>query len=134
MDQLIFASISHTHYWYEVGMLKVPAYTRLNRNVQLAAGEIPSKPSYGYAFYQKPLQSVLHAPFEQQQATLHFPEAFWGMLLPVTVHGRVSDIWRSYFTQALLPSVGAVVAFAPAWVEQVRAEIREAHFYLSTSS
>ena len=25
MDQLIFASLSHTHYWYEVGMLKVPA-------------------------------------------------------------------------------------------------------------
>ena len=25
MDQLIFAPLSHTHYWYEVGMLKVPA-------------------------------------------------------------------------------------------------------------
>ena len=25
MDQLIFASISHTHYWYEVSMLKAPA-------------------------------------------------------------------------------------------------------------
>ena len=25
MDQLIFASLSHTHYWYEVGMLKVQA-------------------------------------------------------------------------------------------------------------
>ena len=25
MDQLIFACLSHTHYWYEVGMLKVPA-------------------------------------------------------------------------------------------------------------
>ena len=25
MDQLIFAFLSHTHYWYEVGMLKVPA-------------------------------------------------------------------------------------------------------------
>ena len=25
MDQLIFASLSHTHYWYEVAMLKVPA-------------------------------------------------------------------------------------------------------------
>ena len=25
MNQLIFASLSHTHYWYEVGMLKVPA-------------------------------------------------------------------------------------------------------------
>lgn len=37
----------------------------------------------------------------------------------MTVHQRVSDIWRSYFTQALLPSVDAVAAFAPAWVEQV---------------
>ena len=27
MDQLIFASLSHTHYWYEVGMLKVRAVT-----------------------------------------------------------------------------------------------------------
>ena len=26
MDQLIFASLSHIHYWYEVGMLKVPRY------------------------------------------------------------------------------------------------------------
>ena len=25
MDQLIHASLSHTHYWYEVGILKVPA-------------------------------------------------------------------------------------------------------------
>ena len=25
IDQLTFASLSHTHYWYEVGMLKVPA-------------------------------------------------------------------------------------------------------------
>ena len=25
MDHLIFASLSHTHYWYEVGLLKVPA-------------------------------------------------------------------------------------------------------------
>ena len=28
MDQLILASLSHTHYWYEVGMLKVPAEYR----------------------------------------------------------------------------------------------------------
>ena len=27
MDQLIFASLSHTHYWYEVGMLKVTGGT-----------------------------------------------------------------------------------------------------------
>ena len=28
MDQLIYASFSHIHYWYEVGMLKVPASLR----------------------------------------------------------------------------------------------------------
>ena len=27
MDQLIFASLSHTHYWYEVCRLKIPAYS-----------------------------------------------------------------------------------------------------------
>ena len=34
MDQLIFASLSHTRYWYEVGMLKVPAvqYTKSSYN------------------------------------------------------------------------------------------------------
>ena len=26
MDQLIYASLSHAHYWHEVGMLKVPAH------------------------------------------------------------------------------------------------------------
>ena len=26
MDQLICASLFHTHYWFEVGMLKVPCY------------------------------------------------------------------------------------------------------------
>ena len=30
MDQLIFASLSHTHCWYEVGMLKVPAVPTLS--------------------------------------------------------------------------------------------------------
>ena len=31
MDELIFASLSHTHYWNEVVMLKVPAYARRYR-------------------------------------------------------------------------------------------------------
>ena len=30
MDQVICASLSHTHYWYEVGMLKVPACVAWN--------------------------------------------------------------------------------------------------------
>ena len=36
MDQLILASLSHTHYWYEVGMLKVPAV--LYRDMHIIQG------------------------------------------------------------------------------------------------
>ena len=35
MDQLIFASLSHTHYWYEVGMLKVPAVTPAGTSIEV---------------------------------------------------------------------------------------------------
>ena len=35
MDQLICASLSHTHYWYEVGMLKIPAICYVNIFVDL---------------------------------------------------------------------------------------------------
>ena len=40
MDQLICASLSHTHYWYEVGMLKVPRFYAQN-----PAFEIPHQES-----------------------------------------------------------------------------------------
>merc|ERR1712039_496457 len=60
------------------------------------------------------------------QATVHLYEAFWGLLLPVTVHGRVSDIWRAYLAQKLLWDVGQVVAFHPAHVVHDRV----AHDYL----
>ena len=40
------------------------------------------------------------APYNAQ-ATLHFKCSFWALLLPITVHARVSDIWRSYIAQRL---------------------------------
>eukprot|EP00906_Rhabdomonas_costata_P021226 RCo030839 len=49
------------------------------------------------------------------------------MLLPITVHGRVSDIWRSYITQRLLWEIGGQVVFRPPWVVQHR----NAHNYLA---
>ena len=52
------------------------------------------------------------------QATLHY--ALWGMMLPVSVHGRVSDIWRSYIMQRLMHDVGQVVGFVSPFVKQVR--------------
>ena len=37
MDQLIFASLSHIHYWYEVCMLKVPAVYEMIIQVVITA-------------------------------------------------------------------------------------------------
>ena len=39
MDQLICASLSHTHYWYEVGMLKVSADKMFIRTSHIIASE-----------------------------------------------------------------------------------------------
>ena len=49
MDQLIFASLSHTHYWYEVGMLKVPAiYAQAEPCVRkCSAAEREGLPTHG---------------------------------------------------------------------------------------
>ena len=45
MDQLIFASLSHTHYWYEVGMLKVPEYQRfILLTGRPGSSEVPRNP------------------------------------------------------------------------------------------
>ena len=46
------------------------------------------------------------------QATLHFKRAFWGLFLPVTVNGRVSDIWRSYIVQRLFWDCDLYLAFS----------------------
>jgi hypothetical protein len=54
------------------------------------------------------------------QATLWRRDAFWGMFLPMTVTGRVSDIWRSYLVQRLMWDTGLRIAFAPPIVRQDR--------------
>ena len=72
------------------------------------------------------LPSGTMAPFNAQ-ATLYHRDAFWGLLLPVTVHGRVADILRSYLVQRLLWSTGQTLAFTSPLVRQVR----NAHKYLA---
>ena len=61
------------------------------------------------------------------QATIHTAKALWAILLPYTVHGRVSDIWRGYFSQALFRALGLSVAVLPPLVTQDRNE----HDYLA---
>jgi len=50
------------------------------------------------------------APYNAQ-ATLHLSPSFLGLLLPITVKGRVSDIWRSYFTQRTLWDAGEFYSY-----------------------
>lgn len=59
------------------------------------------------------------APYNAQ-AQLSTYRALWALLLPVSVHGRVSDIWRGYFAQRLMWDVGLHVAFTPPLVTQIR--------------
>jgi len=47
------------------------------------------------------LKPKTFAPFNAQ-ATIITPGAFLTMMLPSSVHGRVADIWRSYFMETLM--------------------------------
>lgn len=67
-----------------------------------------------------------YAPWNAQ-ATLFTHDTFWGLLLPSSVHGRVSDIWRSYMVTHIMHAMGLHVVFSSPWVKQVR----NAHNYLA---
>ena len=62
-----------------------------------------------------------YAPYNAQ-ATIHSKSAFWGLLLPATVAGRVSDIWRSYFAQCIFADTELRLVFAPPKINQFRNE------------
>ena len=59
------------------------------------------------------------APWNAQAVILEH-SAFFTMLLPISVHGRVTDIWRSYMSNRLLRDAGKRVAFSKPWVDQYR--------------
>lgn len=70
--------------------------------------------------------SVMYSPYNAQ-TTLFLPQTFWSLLLPVTVHGRVSDIWRAYLTQRILAHLPVHLVFHSPIVLHMRNE----HNYLS---
>lgn len=65
------------------------------------------------------LDENLLAPYNAQ-ATVIYGTSLWSLLLPMTVHSRVSDIWRSYIAQRLMKDIGVRVAFSPPHVRQDR--------------
>uniref|UniRef100_A0A6S8YTD0 Uncharacterized protein n=1 Tax=Chaetoceros debilis TaxID=122233 RepID=A0A6S8YTD0_9STRA len=60
-----------------------------------------------------------YSPYNAQ-ATIHTRNAMFAMLLPSTVPGRVSDIWRGYFAQCIFADTGLSLVFAPPKIVQVR--------------
>ena len=61
------------------------------------------------------------------QATLHFYSALWSLLLPMTVHGRVADIWRSYIAMRLGREIGMRLLFS----RPVVVQLRNSHDYMA---
>ena len=61
----------------------------------------------------------MYSPFNAQ-ATLWLPSAFEFLALPVSVNGRVSDIWRSYITQYFIHKKHVKLVFTPPYVKQQR--------------
>ena len=92
----------------------------LPANPPLSCGILAVVRSYGC-----PLALVLPSPFHPApwhpcpraprapwpQATVLLRPAFWSALLPTTVPGRVSDIWRSYVAQPILWASGYRLGF-----------------------
>lgn len=52
----------------------------------------------------------VYVPYNAQ-ATLHHRNGFFALLLPKTVNGRVSDIWRSYLSQRLFWDCDKLIGF-----------------------
>lgn len=61
------------------------------------------------------------------QACLFKYQALWMLLLPISVHGRVSDIWRGYIGQRILAELNLHVLFSSPLVDQ----LRNPHNYLA---
>ena len=63
-----------------------------------------------------------YSPFNAQATMFEAADVAWFMLLPVTVSGRVSDIWRSYVLQSALQNTDSTcqLAFCGPWVRQLR--------------
>ena len=60
------------------------------------------------------------------QNTLHLYDSFWGLVLPPSGTLRVTDIWRSFFTQRLLQEINGYLGYFGPTAYQ----LRNAHNYL----
>jgi len=67
-------------------------------------------------------------PWNAQATMFSTRAALWATYLPMSVHGRVSDIWRSYITQRLFQNICMRTAFA---MDPLVVQNRNPHSYLA---
>jgi hypothetical protein len=66
------------------------------------------------------LPSGVLCPFNAQGA-MHLPEAYFALLLPCSVTGRVTDIWRSFIAETILTYIPhTCVTYTPAHLDHQR--------------
>lgn len=91
-------------------------------NVEADVDAIYRLTSFPFNFTTKPdidkllvLPRNIYTPFNAQ-ATLWFPEAFKYLALPISVAGRVTDIWRSYIAEHFFYKNDLQISFSPPYV------------------
>ena len=67
------------------------------------------------------------SPFNAQ-STLFHRDAFWSMSLPLSVHARVTDIWRAYLAERLMWEAGLGVAFLPSFINATGRNFHKPYF------
>jgi len=111
-----------------------------------AVFRLTRKDSTNFKFDRSPtalpllIPSSGYTPFNAQ-ATTHLYHVFWGLYLPCTVPGRVTDIWRSFIMQRIMRELGLYVLYTPPIVTHERTAhnyigdmTAEADVYTKTSS
>jgi len=71
--------------------------------------------------------SATFIPWNAQATLFTSREILWALYLPMSIHGRVSDIWRSYIVQRLFRNICYTVTFA---TQPLVVQDRNEHSYL----
>uniref|UniRef100_A0A7S4ENK5 Uncharacterized protein n=1 Tax=Pseudo-nitzschia australis TaxID=44445 RepID=A0A7S4ENK5_9STRA len=97
-----------------IGVIQSPSLGDPDHDGVYRSTRIATEFSFDCSVKALPLLIPTHqySPYNAQ-ATTHLYHAFWGLYLPITVTGRVADIWRSYISQRIMKDIGLHVLYTP---------------------
>jgi len=89
---------------YGIRPLIMPVYSSANGN--------DSELHEGFPAIVPGHHGTVYAPYNAQ-STMHMYCSMWALFLPVSLHLRVTDIWRSLIAQRLFSDIGARIVIHP---------------------